>query len=428
MDALTAFRLRFGGQTDEEAQQESWGSHGHLASDIEGVFSQISVGGDLSSSNWNGANPADLTTTFDAAATVGFYWDSSAGSAQMMGSLWIGGSAILTGSGAFQTGTGGDRIVISAANSDALWFYDGADIVGKIAGSTSGYGLRLDALNGQLLYFAQSGSNVDMWMGENLPAGPGLHIVKNAESAGGVATTPHGGLSLTWDENAVNLGLGEGTKVSFQSLLTSAVTYENAYIASYKINGTDTDTSTHLLLATRSTGDASTTATPRVMVANDGKLSSCEDASVVSRPVVVTPVGSIVVWPAAAFPTGWLHCNGQAVSRTTYAALFAVISTTYGVGDGSTTFNVPDLRQRFPLGVAASGTGSTLAGTGGDIDHLHSFSDTATTGNPSATEAVDESNPTELVANNIHTHDVTVSGNTGTNNPPFMALHYIIRT
>src|SRR5688572_23860876 len=64
---------------------------------------------------------------------------------------------------------------------------------------------------------------------------------------------------------------------------------------------------------------------------------------------------------------GWLLCNGSQVSRVTYASLFGVIGTTHGVGDGSTTFNLPDIRGRFPLGVAASGTGSTLGATGGSI-------------------------------------------------------------
>ena len=59
----------------------------------------------------------------------------------------------------------------------------------------------------------------------------------------------------------------------------------------------------------------------------------------------------------AALPAGWLTCNGAAVSRTTYAALFALLSTTWGVGDGSTTFNLPDLRGRALIG---SGTGSGL--------------------------------------------------------------------
>ena len=76
----------------------------------------------------------------------------------------------------------------------------------------------------------------------------------------------------------------------------------------------------------------------------------------------------IVAYGGSSAPTGWLLCDGSAVSRTTYANLFAVVGTTYGVGDGATTFNLPDLRQRFPLGKAASGTGSTLGGSGGSID------------------------------------------------------------
>lgn len=83
------------------------------------------------------------------------------------------------------------------------------------------------------------------------------------------------------------------------------------------------------------------------------------------------PAGMITAYGGSAAPTGWLLCQGQAVSRTTYSDLFTAIGTAYGVGDGSTTFNVPDLQQRFPLGKAASGTGATLGGTGGAIDHTH---------------------------------------------------------
>lgn len=81
--------------------------------------------------------------------------------------------------------------------------------------------------------------------------------------------------------------------------------------------------------------------------------------------------GAIIMYGGAAAPSGYLLCDGTAVSRTTYAALFAVVGTTFGVGDGSTTFNLPDLRGRFPLGKAAAGTGSTLGGTGGALDHTH---------------------------------------------------------
>ncbi len=62
------------------------------------------------------------------------------------------------------------------------------------------------------------------------------------------------------------------------------------------------------------------------------------------------PIGSYIPFGGTAIPTGWLLCNGQAVSRTDYADLFAVIGTAYGSGDGSTTFNIPDLREAVPKG------------------------------------------------------------------------------
>ena len=62
------------------------------------------------------------------------------------------------------------------------------------------------------------------------------------------------------------------------------------------------------------------------------------------------PVGQIIYVALSSAPTGYLKANGAAVSRTTYAALFAAIGTTFGVGDGSTTFNVPDLRGEFIRG------------------------------------------------------------------------------
>lgn len=77
------------------------------------------------------------------------------------------------------------------------------------------------------------------------------------------------------------------------------------------------------------------------------------------------PPGVIAPYVAAAAPTGWLLCDASAVSRATYAALFAIISTTYGVGDGSTTFNVPDLLGRFPVGKGAHADVNALANSDG---------------------------------------------------------------
>jgi len=77
---------------------------------------------------------------------------------------------------------------------------------------------------------------------------------------------------------------------------------------------------------------------------------------------LVIPVGQLNPFAGATAPTGWLLCDGTAVSRTTYAGLYAVIGDTYGSGDGSTTFNLPDLRRRAPIGRGAS---DTLGGSDG---------------------------------------------------------------
>jgi microcystin-dependent protein len=76
------------------------------------------------------------------------------------------------------------------------------------------------------------------------------------------------------------------------------------------------------------------------------------------------PLGSVLSWAGnvAAVPTRYLLCNGQAVSRTTYATLFAAIGTTFGGEDSSTTFNVPDLRDKFVMGAS---TGNVVGSNGG---------------------------------------------------------------
>jgi len=78
-----------------------------------------------------------------------------------------------------------------------------------------------------------------------------------------------------------------------------------------------------------------------------------------------TPVGVIVMWGGASIPSNrWLVCNGQAVNRTTYARLFQRYGTTWGAGDGSTTFNLPNMQDRFPRGSGAS----NAIGTNGGAD------------------------------------------------------------
>lgn len=89
----------------------------------------------------------------------------------------------------------------------------------------------------------------------------------------------------------------------------------------------------------------------RIAVSNtrtDGLVQNAIDTS--------SPVGTVQVYAGSSTPSGWLFCDGSAVSRTTYAALFFAIGTTYGGGDGSTTFNLPNLTNRFIQGNSTVGT------------------------------------------------------------------------
>ena len=85
-------------------------------------------------------------------------------------------------------------------------------------------------------------------------------------------------------------------------------------------------------------------------------ISVADDNSAEGYPLV--PVGTVVAFAGSSAPEGWLLCDGSAVSRTTYANLWAVLSSTYGSGDGSTTFNIPDAMGRTLIG-AGSGSGLT---------------------------------------------------------------------
>jgi microcystin-dependent protein len=92
------------------------------------------------------------------------------------------------------------------------------------------------------------------------------------------------------------------------------------------------------------------------------------DASTVDAGVVSAPTGSVVMYTALSAPPGWLLCDGSAVSRTAYPDLFGLVGTRFGAGDGSSTFNLPNMQLRFPrMDVAA------LATAGGSAAHTHTL-------------------------------------------------------
>jgi len=93
--------------------------------------------------------------------------------------------------------------------------------------------------------------------------------------------------------------------------------------------------------------------------------------------------GSVIMWTTNTAPSGYLECDGSAVSRTTYSALFAIIGTTWGSGDGVTTFNIPDMRGYFPRGWSH----------GSSIDSGRSFASTQTAAFASHTHVADVTDP-----------------------------------
>lgn len=107
-------------------------------------------------------------------------------------------------------------------------------------------------------------------------------------------------------------------------------------------------------------------------------------AWVAFAPVVAAfATGDLKATAAAAAPTGWLLCDGSPVLRASYPGLFGVIGSTYGAGDGATTFNVPDYRGRVIVGagVGAGLTARSLGATGGEEAHLLQASESGTNGN-----------------------------------------------
>lgn len=161
------------------------------------------------------------------------------------------------------------------------------------------------------------------------------------------------------------------------------------------------------------------------------------------------PTGSMIITAAAGASSGYLLCDGLAVSRTTYADLFAAIGVVYGDGDGATTFNLPDMRDHSPAGSSASNVlgaseGSDTwdanqlprhthtMGAGGAHQHqLQSSSFQNTSGNDRVVDS--EHDSSDLVATQLdgaHQHIINNTGDSATadNRQKTLYLNYIIKT
>ena len=156
------------------------------------------------------------------------------------------------------------------------------------------------------------------------------------------------------------------------------------------------------------------------------------------------PIGVVQAFAGSTTPQGWLLCDGSAISRTDYAELYAVIGDTYGDGDGSTTFNLPDLVDKFVEGSATSGTEKTaglpnITGKAGFREQAGSRSlilenegvlgrNTEVAPSGAYTSVTQGTNTTDASFLNIDaSRSSSIYGNSDTVQPPALTMRYIIK-
>jgi microcystin-dependent protein len=163
------------------------------------------------------------------------------------------------------------------------------------------------------------------------------------------------------------------------------------------------------------------------------------------------PTATIVPWSDSSVPTGFLECDGSAVSRSTYADLFAIVGTTYGSGDGSTTFNVPDLQDNVAVGksgtknLASTGGANTVTATGNVggstanatlttaqlATHSHNQGSSGGTSTPNVggqASSVSATGNTGSSEGHSHNMSATFTGDATSVVQPYLTIIYIIKT
>ena len=275
------------------------------------------------------------------------------------------------------------------------------------------------------------------------------------------------GGSVLNGEVVVNTGIVPDSDESAY-LGTAAKPFSDAHIGEVRIAQTDDntiDTATGNLTINATTGSSVAIQTNTTISGNLDLTSSPSGSGRISANYLdvpnISPVGSIIMWSGSItnFPTNWLLCNGQPISRTNFSELFAIIGTTYGIGDNSTTFNLPNLLERFVVGAGGDNTtvsdttGYSIGQTGGannvtldvtqmpvhshtinDPGHIHAeksgIPQRATSGGGARDGCTEINRETGKSTTGIIVNDAGGSGGitqSHENRPPFIALPYIIR-
>lgn len=260
----------------------------------------------------------------------------------------------------------------------------------------------------------------------------GASITTAANDVGGFRSLGSGNWRCEWYQKA------SGSAVSAAaSFLTGQVSVANGG------TGSSTLTANNVLLGngTSAVQVVAPGSSGNVLTSNGTTWQSSTPASGFAM-----PSGAIMDYAGSSAPSGWLLCFGQAVSRTTYADLFAALGTTYGSGDGSTTFNLPDLRGRVAAGkddmggTAASRltsggsgiTGTTLGAAGGTQTHTLTTAEmpghTHTVSLAAGANSFSDGSGSIVTSGGSTTTNSTGGGGAHQNTQPTIVLNKIIKT
>jgi len=300
--------------------------------------------------------------------------------------------------------SGSAMIVIQGATKLILKDSDGNTIFTEDNVSTADSG-EVDVDGATVITLTDVGSSVNLWNISNAASGSGPIL-----AASGTDTNVPGNISSK-GSGQLNLDAGATGKVVIGAASTGNIDLKRNTVI---------------------TGTVSSTG-----LASPASLTCAGTVTLVNAAIDVLPAG-VVMASAGALATGWLECNGDAVSRTTYVTLFNVLGTGYGVGDGSTTFNLPNMSRRVIMGRGGSSTATIdnlLGSTGGAETHTLTTAETpAHTHSYSTFNSVVQNVEIDTPNANVDKRGVT-SGTTGStggggahnNVQPSMVMIYMIK-
>ena len=264
---------------------------------------------------------------------------------------------------------------------------------------------------------------------------------------GGITAATFNKVAITAPATGSTLTIADGKTLTASNTLmltgTDSTSFAFPSASDTVVTLAATQTLTNKTLTTAVLGSSTAT----TQVAGTSNTTVATTAFVAAAVAVGMPTGAVSPYAGSAAPTGWLLCYGQAISRATYATLFAAISTTYGIGDGTTTFNLPDMRGRVAAGAdnmggSAAGRltsttmspdGNTLSATGGTQTHT-----LITAEMPSHTHALSDAYPGVNTGGSWQQNGGAYGGSIGTigstggggahlNVQPTIVLNFIIK-